>query len=68
MPKWKLYRKTAITRIRSYEPGEDLNEVSIDKGYDPHPGDMIATDGRTTWLMNEDFFNANYVEVEDGND
>ena len=61
-PEWKIYRKTQTTRMRPYVPGEDLTHVSVDPGYTPQQGDMIASDGKTTWLMAESFFNENYVQ------
>jgi len=62
MSDWKLYRKTQTTKMRPYSPGEDLTGVSVDPGYEPKQGDMVASDGKTTWLVNQSYFAANYVQ------
>jgi hypothetical protein len=59
----KLYRKRGLTNMRPYEPGEDLSQVSVDVGYTPKSGDMIATDGKTSWLINQTYFDTNYEEA-----
>ena len=60
---WKTYRKRGLTKMRPYEPNEDLSNVSVDVGYTPKVGDMIASDDKTSWLINSDYFKSNYELV-----
>lgn len=60
---WNTYYKTQPTEMRSYIPGEDLTGVSVEPGYTPKEGDMIARDPKkptSFWLVSEEFFEANY--------
>jgi hypothetical protein len=61
---WKPYRKTATTMMRPYVPSEDTSNISVDVGYTPKLGDMVASDGKTSWLINQSYFDTNYEEVE----
>ena len=64
MSEWKLYNRRAIPAVmRPYEPGEDLEGVSIgdeDRANgSPKLGDMIARDlsnEKDLWLVNADYF------------
>ena len=65
LSEWRAYRKTQTTQMRPYNPGEDLTSVSIDPGYTPKQGDMLASDGKTSWLINQNYFMENYELVEE---
>jgi hypothetical protein len=68
---FKQYRRKAIAEIAEWEPGFDMNRVSVsaadkDAG-SPKEGDMIArnpTNHDDKWLIAADYFAANFEPVE----
>ena len=63
---WKLYKKRAMTQMRLYQVGEDLDGISIQPNYEPKQGDMIARryeDPRDQWLISEEAFKRDYELV-----
>lgn len=72
MSNWKAYKRSGITLMRPYSPGEDVSGVSIsakDKaGGSPQKGDMIAGNPLAfddKWLVREKFYQDNFVPLED---
>ena len=69
---FKQYRRKQIAELRTYVPGEQLNErVSISatdrEAGSPREGDMIArnpADHDDQWLIAKDYFKANFEPVE----
>jgi hypothetical protein len=68
--KFKKYRRTAVSELRSYEPGEDLTGISIsdvDRAEgSPKPGDMIGRNPKNhsdQWLVAERYFKENLEEI-----
>ena len=69
----KLYRKKKLQPMRPYVKGEFLSDgVSISeadiRNGSPKTGDMIAhnpTNLKDRWLIAENFFKENYIEVRD---
>ena len=60
---WKVYRRRGFTEIRPYEMGEDLTNVSVQPGYEPQQGDMIARrydDPKDMWVIEASYFKDNY--------
>ena len=39
---WNKYRRKGIAEMRPYEPGEDLDDISVNKEDTPEWGGMIA--------------------------
>lgn len=71
MSKIKYYRKKAIQPMIPWEPGMDVDDVSISladaQAGSPKEGDMIAfnpNDETDRWLVAADYVAANYEEVE----
>lgn len=67
---FQRYRRSGITEMRPYEPGEDLTGVSIgdaDRAAgSPKQGDYIARNPDNhadTWLVSEAFFRKAGFEV-----
>ena len=61
------YRKKGTTPMRPYTPGEDLTGVSVEPGYSPKAGDMVAhdrSDVNSRWLVSREYFEQNYELVE----
>lgn len=65
---WKYYRRTGLSEMRPYIPGEDLSEVSVSPEDVPKEGDMIARNPDNhadQWLVAQAYFEKNLEEVED---
>jgi hypothetical protein len=71
MTAFTQYRRTQIAELRPYEPGENLDRVSVspadrDAG-SPKLGDMIARNPSNhddRWLVAADYFAANFEPIE----
>ncbi len=64
--KWEKYRKTGVTEMRPYVPGEDLSGISVSKQNTPKEGDMIARnlfDHNDQWLVAREYFWSNYERI-----
>lgn len=71
MGKFKKYRRTQVTELRPYVPGEDTSGISISdvdrKAGSPKEGDMIArnpTNHADQWLVSKAYFEANFEAAE----
>jgi hypothetical protein len=71
MTDFKYYRRTNLAEMRPYEPGEDLDGVSISSEDriqgSPKPGDMIARNPKNhkdQWLVAKEYFEANFSILE----
>lgn len=65
-PTWKQYRRTGITEMRPYIPGEDLTGVSVSQEDTPAEGGMIARNPDNhadMWYVNEAYFAKNMEVV-----
>lgn len=69
MADFKRYLRKGKVDARPYEPGEDMNGVSVsseDRAMgSPRKGDMICrsrTNHRDQWLVNEAVFEVTYEE------
>ena len=63
---WKKYRRTGLSEMRPYIPGEDLAGISVNKEDIPKDGDMIARNPKNhedQWLVAKAYFEANLEEV-----
>jgi len=63
---WKLYKSRAITQIRPYEVGEDLNGITMSPKHEPEMGDMICRrydKPDDQWLISKEYFMQNYELV-----
>lgn len=66
---WKRYRRTGLSEMRPYVPGEDLTGVSVsdaDKALPTLEGGMIARNPKNhndLWYVAKDYFEANLEEV-----
>jgi hypothetical protein len=67
MKTFSRYRRTQIAELRPYEPGEDLEGVSVsaadEKAGSPKVGDMIARNPKKhddQWLVEAKFFAENF--------
>lgn len=63
---WKKYRRTGLSEMRPYVPGEDVSHVSISEADrnngSPKAGDMIARNPKNhtdQWLVAEKYFREN---------
>ena len=70
MSEFQKYRKKQVSELRSWEPGESLEGVSISdadrKAGSPKEGDRIARnpkDPSDRWLVSEAFFLDNFELV-----
>lgn len=72
MEEFKRYRRTKITELRPYEPGEvlsdrvSISQADIENG-SPKEGDMIArnpTNHDDQWLVAKDYFEVNFEPEE----
>jgi hypothetical protein len=68
--KFKKYRRTAVSELRPYEPGEDLAGISLSDAQraegSPKPGDMIARNPKNhadQWLIEAQYFKDNLEEI-----
>ena len=60
---FKKYRKTGITEMRPYIPGEDLTGISVNKEDTPEPGGMIARNSKNhedQWYVAKKYVEDNY--------
>jgi len=73
MTKYKQYRRKQVAEIemRPYQPGDDLNGISISdvdrNAGSPKSGDMIARNPRNhadKWLVAANYFADNYEAVQ----
>lgn len=68
---WKTYRRTALSELRPWVPGEALDKDVTIQPQDaaagsPKPGDMIARDPRKRdhqWLVSKEYFEANFEPI-----
>ena len=72
MKTYSRYRRTQIAELRPYEPGEDLEGVSISsadkKAGSPKAGDMIARNPKKhadQWLVEAKFFAENFEPLSE---
>jgi hypothetical protein len=68
MSQFREYRKSGITLMRPYEPGEDLSGVSVSDEDEPQQGGMIARNPANPddkWYVAKEYFEENYVPVDD---
>ena len=65
---WTQYRKSGLTEMRPYIPGENLDGVSVsNEDKPPKCGDMIARNAENhadQWLVAAAYFKQNYECVE----
>ena len=61
---WQTYRRVGTVKARPLAPGDDLAQVSVDVGYTPKLGDMIATDDKTQWLIQRAYFEKHYEPLD----
>lgn len=68
---FKKYRRTHITELRPYIPGEPMTGISISipdlENGSPMPGDMIARNPKNhedQWLVAEQYFKDNFAPVD----
>jgi hypothetical protein len=64
------YRRTQITELRPYEPGEAIDGISISapdkEAGSPKPGDMIGRNPKThadQWLVATQYFSDNFEAI-----
>lgn len=63
---WKHYRRKGLAEMRSYQPGEDLSEISVSKEDTPEIGGMIARNPENyadQWYVAKNYFEKNFEEV-----
>lgn len=72
MSEFKQYRRKQIAELREWEPGDDMDRVSISKSDleagSPKEGDMIARNPLNhadQWLVAAAYFKNNFEPVED---
>ena len=68
MQVWKRYRRTGVSELRPYEPGEDLTAISVSATDTPRRGGMIARNPQNhadQWYVNEDYILRNLEPVEE---
>ena len=59
---WKQYRRTAISEMRPYVPGEDMRGISVQQDQEPMLGGMIARnpqDFSDQWYVTQEYFDDN---------
>lgn len=72
MSEFKQYRRKQIAELRTWEPDNRMDNISVsvvdrDNG-SPKAGDMIArnpVNHADQWLVAAEYFAANFEEVED---
>lgn len=71
MSDFKQYRRKQIAELRSYEPGETLEGVSVNEvdkqAGSPKEGDMIARNPKNhadQWLVAAQYFADNFEPAE----
>jgi hypothetical protein len=67
---FRQYRRSKIAELRPYEPGENLEEISISpedrRAGSPKEGDMIARNPKNhndKWLIAANYFADNFEPV-----
>lgn len=73
---WKKYRRTGLSEMRPYVPGEDLTNISVsyvdrdniafDLANGRDPGGMVARnpdDHTDQWYVSQDYFEKNLEEA-----
>ena len=63
---WKSYRRTGVTEMRLYIPGESLEGISVNDQDTPQEGGMIARNPDNPadqWYVNAEYFQQNMEEV-----
>ena len=67
MSDFRKYRRTQIADIRPYEPGENMDGISVStadaEAGSPKPGDMIARNPKNhadQWLLAAKYFADNF--------
>ena len=66
MSKWMLYKRKGQIELRPYQPGENLDKISVSPEDEPKEGDMVARNPNNhsdQWLVNSDYFKKNYEVV-----
>jgi hypothetical protein len=64
-PVWTVYRRTGITELRLYVPGEDLTGISVSSQDTPQAGGYIArnpTNHADQWYVNAEYV-AQHLEA-----
>jgi hypothetical protein len=59
---WKKYRRTGLSEMRPYVPGEDMTGISVSKGDTPEEGGMIGRDKnnhKDQWYVSKTYFKEN---------
>lgn len=65
---WKKYRKSGLTEMRPYIPGESLDGVSVSEADVPQHGGMVARNSENhtdQWYVDELYFINNYEVIDD---
>ena len=63
---WKQYKRSNVSEMRDYVPGEDLSNISVSKEDAPKIGDKIARNPANhddQWLVAKEYFIANFEEI-----
>jgi hypothetical protein len=63
---WALYRKTKLTEMRPWTPGECLDDISIAQDLQPREGGFVARDPSNPhdqWYISPEFFRDNYEKT-----
>ena len=63
---WKQYRRTGVSEMRPYVPGEDLTGIAVSAADTPEVGGMIARNPANhadQWYVAKAYFEANLEEV-----
>lgn len=66
MSEYQYYRRTGLSLMRPYVPGEDMAGISISKGDTPELGGMIAKSPRDEtdrWYVSKAYFENTGFEV-----
>lgn len=70
MAEFKKYRRSQIAEIANWEPGFDMNRVSVSpadkEAGSPKEGDMIARNPANhtdQWLIAKDYFDVNFESI-----
>jgi hypothetical protein len=64
---WSLFRRTGLSEMRPYVPGEDLSQVSVSKEDTPELGGMIARNPRNhadQWYVSKKYFEENLESAD----
>lgn len=64
---WKKYRRTGLSEMRPFIPGEDTSKISISQEDNPKLGDMIARNPdnhEDQWLVSKEYFDKHLELVE----